>query len=92
MADLFIDGQWTTGAKGLTREIHCPADGSLVAVVDEATREDTERAIRAARVAFDDGRWSAVSATERGAFLNRVADLLERDSEVIATAEARDTG
>jgi betaine-aldehyde dehydrogenase len=92
MADLFIDGQWVAGATGLTREIHCPADGSLVGVVDEATREDTERAIRAARVAFDDGRWSTVSATERGAFLNRVADLLERDSEIIATAEARDTG
>ncbi|MEI8056400.1 MAG: aldehyde dehydrogenase family protein [Actinomycetes bacterium] len=92
MADLFIDGEWVSGAKGLTREVRCPADGGLVATVDEATREDTERAIRAARKAFDDGRWSSVSATERGKLLIRVADLLERDTEVIAHAESLDTG
>ncbi len=92
MADLFIDGEWVSGAKGLTREVRCPADGALVATVDEATREDTERAIRAARKAFDDGRWSSVSATERGKLLIRVADLLERDTEVIAHAESLDTG
>jgi len=92
MADLYIDGEWTSAAKGLTREIRCPADGTLVATVDEATREDTERAIAAARTAFDDGRWSGVPAAERSALLHRVADLLERDTEVIARAESLDTG
>ena len=92
MPDLFIDGTWVSGEKGLTREIHCPADGALVAVVDEATAADTERAIAAARRAFDDGRWSSVSPTERGRFLERVAELLERDAEEIARAESLDTG
>jgi betaine-aldehyde dehydrogenase len=92
MPDLFIDGEWTSSAKGLTREIRCPADGTLVATVDEATREDTERAIAAARAAFDDGRWSSVPAAERGELLHRVAGLLERDTEVIARAESLDTG
>ncbi len=92
MADLFIDGEWASPVKGLTREIRCPADGTLVVTVDEATREDTERAISAARRAFDDGRWSRVHPTERGRLVARVADLLERDTEVYARAEALDTG
>ena len=92
MPDLFIDGEFVAAVAGGTREIRCPADQSLVAVVDEATREDTALAIAAARRAFDDGRWSAVPAAERGLLLFRVADLLERDTETIAHAEALDTG
>ncbi len=92
MPDLFIGGEWSAAAKGLTREIRCPADGILVAVVDEATREDTDRAIASARAAFDDGRWSGVPAPERGLLLHRLADLLERDVEKIALAESLDTG
>ena len=92
MPDLFIDGAFVAAAKGQSREIRCPADQSLVAVVDEASREDTEVAIGAARRAFDDGRWSSVPAAERGLLLFRVADLLERDAEQVARAEALDTG
>ena len=58
----------------------------------EATAADTERAIGAARAAFDDGRWSDVPAPERGALLLRVADLLERDKDRLARAETADTG
>jgi len=92
VADLYINGAWVSAAEGGTREVRCPADGSLVAVVDEATAIDTERAIAAARAAFDDGRWSAVPITQRGLLLARVADLLERDVEVIARLESLDTG
>lgn len=92
MPDLFIDGAFVAAANGQSREIRCPADQSLVAVVDEASREDTEVAIGAARRAFDDGRWSSVPAAERGLLLFRVADLLERDAEQVARAEALDTG
>lgn len=92
MPDLFIDGAWVSAAEGGTREIRCPADGEVVRVVDEATAIDTERAIEAARRAFDDGRWSSVPVVERGRLLARVADLLERDVEEIARAESLDTG
>lgn len=92
MPDLLIDGRWTAASDGGTREIRCPADGSLVRVVDEATTEDARAAIAAARRAFDDGRWSGVPAPERAALLLRLADLLERDAEAIALDEARDTG
>ena len=55
MADLLIDGRWVPSVTGRTREIRCPADGSLVAVVDEASSDDTVAAIGAARRAFDEG-------------------------------------
>ena len=92
MADLYIDGMWQESEAGGQREIRCPADGSLVATVSEATRLDTAAAILAARRAFDEGPWPRTTAVERGALLLRVADLLERDAKEVSRAEALDTG
>ncbi|MFE9769709.1 aldehyde dehydrogenase family protein [Streptomyces sp. NPDC005808] len=92
MADLYIDGTWTSAREKRTREIRCPADGSLVAEVDEAGGQDTVDAIAAARRAFDEGPWPHTSANERGDLLLRVADLLVRDKDVLARAESLDTG
>jgi betaine-aldehyde dehydrogenase len=92
LADLLIDGRWVAAASGATREIRCPADGSLVAVVDEADATDTVHAIEAARRAFDEGTWRQGAATERSALLNRVADILEREVAAVARAESLDTG
>ena len=92
MPDLFIGGSWVSTAGGGTREIRCPADGSLVAAVDEAAAADTEAAIAAARTAFDDGPWPTTPTPERGALLWRVADLLVEHRDDIARAESLDTG
>ncbi|MFJ2264311.1 aldehyde dehydrogenase family protein [Streptomyces sp. NPDC087844] len=92
MADLYIGGTWTSAREKRTREIRCPADGALVAVVDEAGGEDTADAIAAARRAFDEGPWPRTPANERGDLLLRVADLLARDKDVLARAESLDTG
>jgi len=92
LPELYLDGEWLDPVRGGRREIHCPADGSLVAVVSEATRADTERAIAAARRAFDQGGWPGTPERERGALLSRVADLLVRDKAQFARAEALDTG
>jgi betaine-aldehyde dehydrogenase len=92
MADFFIGGQWVASRAGKKREIRCPADGSLVGVVAEGTREDTEAAIAAARVAFDSGPWPSTPAAERGDLLLRVATLLNRDTAAFARAESLDTG
>jgi betaine-aldehyde dehydrogenase len=88
----YVAGRWTSARAGGRREIHCPADGRLVAEVDESTSVDTEAAIAAAREAFDAGTWPGTSARERGDLLLRLADLLERDTDEIARAEALDTG
>jgi betaine-aldehyde dehydrogenase len=92
MAELYIGGEWQGAVDGGRREIRCPADGSLVATVAEATAADTEAAILAARQAFDTGDWPATPERERGALLLRVADLLERDAKEVARAESLDTG
>lgn len=92
MPDLFIDGAWRAAREKATREIRCPADGTLVAVVDEAGPEDTHDAIAAARRAFDSGPWPHVPAAERGDLLLRVAALLDRDKDALARAESLDTG
>src|SRR3954447_7283623 len=90
--ELYIGGRWESAREGERREIRCPADGSLVAEIDEAGPEDARAAIAAARAAFDEGSWSGTSSLERGALLHRVADLLERDKAVVARAESLDTG
>ncbi|WP_030261006.1 aldehyde dehydrogenase family protein [Streptomyces violens] len=92
MPDLYIDGRWQSAAAGATREIRCPADQSLVAVVDEGDATDADRAVAAARRAFDTGPWPHTTAAQRGAKLLRVADLLERDKAILARAESLDTG
>ncbi|MBP8536978.1 aldehyde dehydrogenase family protein [Streptomyces sp. MK37H] len=92
MPELFIGGHWTTALDGHSREIRCPADGSLVAVVDEAGPKDAAAAVAAARDAFDRGSWPGTPAGDRGGLLLRVADLLEREKPTLARAESLDTG
>jgi betaine-aldehyde dehydrogenase len=92
VTQLFIGGEWRAPVAGGSRDIRCPADGSLVATVAEATGEDTLAAIAAARRAFDSGPWPTTPARDRGALLLRVADLLQRDKKELARAESLDTG
>src|SRR4051794_7877513 len=92
MGELFIGGKWVDAHGGRRREIRCPADGTLVAEVDEAGPEDAVAAVEAAREAFDSGEWSASSSLERGRLLHRVADYLERDKSEVARLESLDTG
>ena len=92
MPELYLDGAWASARAGERREIRCPADGTLVAEVDEAGAEDTEAAIAAAHRAFHESGWPTTSSRERGDLLLRVADLLERDTEDVARMESLDTG
>src|SRR6478672_4701580 len=92
MPENFIAGQWVAAQDGGRREIRCPADGELVAEIDESTSADTEAAIAAARAAFDAGDWPGTSARERGDLLLRVGDLLQRDKAELAKMESLDTG
>lgn len=89
---LFINGRWEAAANGETRTIICPADGSTVGVVSEASDEDTIRAIKVARETFDAGEWTATPAMERGKILLRVATFIRDNKELFAAAESADTG
>jgi len=92
VASLFIDGKWASGSSGVTSQVINPFDQGLITEVDVADDVDVAQAILAARRTFDAGEWSGASATERGALLNRVADLLQRDRAEIARTETLNTG
>ncbi len=92
MTELFIAGQWRTPRAGGRREIRCPADGTPVATVAEASAADVDDAVAAAREAFDRGPWPTTPEKDRGALLFRVADRIQADRAQFARAESLDTG
>jgi betaine-aldehyde dehydrogenase len=89
---LYIDGAWRSGSSGATSEVVNPSDGTVVAIVDIADDADVQRAIAAARHAFDATDWPWTPAANRGDLLARTADLIERDRDRIARAETVNTG
>ena len=92
MPSIYINGQWQEAESQETRNILCPADGSHVITVSEGDRADARRAIEAARSTFDEGTWATTPAAERGAIVDRLADILERDKDKVARMESQDTG
>ncbi|MFC7326296.1 aldehyde dehydrogenase family protein [Marinactinospora rubrisoli] len=91
-ASLYVDGAWRAAGAGGVREIRNPCDASVLTVVSEAGTADAATAVAAARAAFDGTDWPRRSAEDRGAILNRIADLLQRDRAEIALMESLDTG
>jgi betaine-aldehyde dehydrogenase len=92
MPALWIEGRWRAAAGGGTREIRCPANGSLVTVVDDGAAADVDAAVASARRAFDEGTWRATAEVERGRLLSRVADHIAAERDAFARAESLDTG
>ncbi|WP_406358010.1 aldehyde dehydrogenase family protein [Streptomyces sp. NBC_01635] len=92
MGELYIDGEWTQAAAGGRREVVNPYDASVITAVDEADATDVDRAVRAARRAFDEEEWANTPTRHRADLLLRVHDLLLRDRDEIARTETLDTG
>jgi betaine-aldehyde dehydrogenase len=74
---MFVAGEWRLAADGATRDLFNPGNGEKIATIAEAGTADAEAAIAAARKAFDQGPWSALSAAERAALLFKVADAID---------------
>jgi len=89
---LFIDGEFVDASGGATYRSLNPANGEALAEVAWAGAEDAEKAIAAARVAFDAGPWREMSAVDRRHLLDRLADALKARSEDFALMEVRDAG
>src|ERR1700727_2374406 len=89
---MLIDGRFVLAASGKTFPVYSPATGEVVAQVPEAEAEDVNRAVAAARRAFDEGPWSKMSTSQRGQLLWKVADLLEANLEEFAEIESLDNG
>ena len=89
---LFINGQWADAASGKTFETPNPATGEMLARVAEGSAEDIDRAVRAARQAFDNGPWSRMTPSERGRIIWRIGDLILEHAEELAQLESLDNG
>jgi phenylacetaldehyde dehydrogenase len=89
---LFIDGRWVDAASGETFVTPNPATGEGLATVASGEAEDIDRAVRAARRAFEDGPWSRLTPSERGRLIWKIGDLILEHVDELAQLETLDNG
>jgi acyl-CoA reductase-like NAD-dependent aldehyde dehydrogenase len=89
---LLIGGERLEAADGRTFDTLDPSTGRPIAAVAYAGREDVDRAVRAAREAFDDGRWTGIAAASRTRAMLALADALESNTDELAELESLDNG
>ncbi len=90
--EAFIDGRFVPAADGRTFSTVSPRDGTEIAQVARGDAEDVDRAVRAARRAFDRGDWALADPAQRGRVLIRLAELMTEHLDELARLESADTG
>jgi len=89
---MYINGEWVESKSGKTFPVYDPASEEVIAQVPDANAEDVNRAVAAARAAFDSGPWATTTAQERGRVLFRLADKIRQNAAMLAELEARNCG
>ncbi len=89
---LVIDGQQVDAAEGATFDTVSPANNEAVGRVAKAGKEDVNRAVAAARRAFDDGRWSKMTPLERTKRMRRMADIIRERVDELSRLETLNSG
>ncbi len=90
---LLINGKWVNSASGKTFPTINPSTGEVITQIAEADAVDVDRAVIAARAAFETGAWrKQMTASQRGAMINRLADLIEKHADELAQLESLDNG
>jgi phenylacetaldehyde dehydrogenase len=89
---LFINNEWVSSSHGATIAVEDPSTGKEISQVVDASDKDVDRAVAAARAAFDDGRWSNLPPMVRERTMHRLADLMEANADELAELEAIDNG
>jgi phenylacetaldehyde dehydrogenase len=89
---MLINGKWVDAASGKTFPSYNPATGDILAKVAEGDAEDINRAVAAARAAFETGPWRKLTPSERGRMIWKLADLIEKHGEEFAQLESLDNG
>jgi betaine-aldehyde dehydrogenase len=89
---MFINGQFVDAASGKTRDIINPATGEIIAQVPEADANDIDKAVRAARAAFDTGDWRKTTAQDRQKLLLKIAQLMRERFDEFVELEVKDNG
>jgi betaine-aldehyde dehydrogenase len=89
---MWIGGEWVGASDGGLRDVINPADGTVMARVPEATKADVDKAVRAARKAFDEGPWPKGTARDRGTVLFKVAEAIRAKAQAFAETDTRNMG
>jgi len=89
---LLIDGKWVEAESGKTFETRNPATDEVLAKVPEGGKADIDKAVKAARKAFEEGPWRKMSPSERARCLYKLADLIEQRADEFAQLETLDNG
>jgi phenylacetaldehyde dehydrogenase len=89
---LFIDGAWVASSHDKTIAVFDPSNGKEIARIADASDADVDRAVAAARRAFDDGRWTGLPPMRRARLMDRLADLIEGNLADLAELESIDNG
>jgi betaine-aldehyde dehydrogenase len=92
MYELYINGEWAKSSSGKTFPVYDPASEEVIAQVPDCNAEDVDRAVAAARAAFDEGAWASTTPQERGRVLFRLSDKIRQNLATLAELECRNTG
>lgn len=87
---LYIGGKWRDASDKATIKSYNPATGELLAEIADASNQDVDDAVKAAQEAFK--TWGKTTPTERAAILNKIADVIDKNAEYLATIESMDNG
>src|SRR5438445_7869307 len=88
----YINGKWQTASSGKTFPVYDPSTEEVTAHVAASEAADVDRAVKAARAAFDSGPWPQTTAQDRGRVLFRLAEKVRQNSAMLAELECRNTG
>lgn len=91
-ARLFIGGEWVQSESGRTIPVVDPATGDTISTIADADQADVDRAVAAARGAFEQGPWPRMRPAQRQALIWRLGDLIEQHAEELCELESIDNG
>src|ERR1700756_1496440 len=88
----YVNGQWVSSSTGETFPVFDPSTEEVIAHVAGASASDVDKAVKAARAAFDSGPWPATTAQDRGRILFKLAEKIRQNAASLADLESRNTG
>jgi len=88
----YVNGQWVPSSNGETFPVFDPSNEEVIAHVAAASASDVDKAVKAARAAFDSGPWPATTAQDRGRILFKLAEKIRQNQPMLAELESRNTG
>jgi betaine-aldehyde dehydrogenase len=89
---MYVNGEWIESRSGKTFPVYDPATEEVIAQVPDSNADDVNRAVSAAKAAFEDGPWASTTAQERGRVLFRLAEKIRQHAGQLAELEARNCG